>query len=189
MKRVFSQTFGVVGGIIEKKGKFLLVRESQRGLPDDGKGSHPAGGMDVGEDPIKAAKREVDEETGLDFTPTHILGVYSLVRKDVERDFRGLPHAIKIIFVGEFTYKQTKLHGDIAETKWFLPEEIFSMDKKTLRDSDIKQMVKDYLADKEYPLDLVCLPWLILNGSFRKYGSGSGGYVWTRGCRQADRLP
>jgi len=42
MERVFTQTFGVVGGIIEKNSKILLVREAKAG-EDTGKWNHPAG--------------------------------------------------------------------------------------------------------------------------------------------------
>lgn len=153
--RIFSQTFGVVGGLLEKNGRFLLVKESQRKGPDDGKWSHPAGWVDVGENLITAGKREVEEETGCEFTPKAVLGVYSLVRKDVERELGGTPHAIKIIFKGDFTDKRSDLHDDIAETKWFTPEEIYEMDKATLRDIDIKQMVKDYISGRAYPLDII----------------------------------
>lgn len=153
--RVFSQTFGVVGGLLEKDGNFLLVRESQRKEPDDGKWSQPAGWIDVGEDPIAAGKREVEEETGFSFNPTHVLGIYSLVRKDIESQLNGTPHAIKIIFIGDIFGKSTQLHDDVTETKWFTPEEIFSMDNKNLRDLDIKQMVKDYLSGQKYPLELL----------------------------------
>ncbi|MGH7157306.1 MAG: NUDIX domain-containing protein [Candidatus Saccharimonadales bacterium] len=153
--RVFSQTFGVVGGLLEKDGKFLLVRESQRKGPDDGKWSQPAGWIDVGEDPVVAGKREVEEETGVEFTPTALLGVYSLVREDVKEQLNATPHAIKIIFLGDFIERQTKLHDDVTEARWFTPEEIESMDNKTLRDLDIKQMIKDYLAGKSYPLELI----------------------------------
>jgi len=31
----------------------------------------------------------------------------------------------------------------------------FGMEQDTLRDMDIKQEVKDYLAGKQYPLDLI----------------------------------
>lgn len=91
MKRVFSQTFGVVGAIIEKGGKILLVRDFGKGHPDHGKWSHPAGWIDVGENPVDAVKREVKEETGFDFTPTYILGAYSLVRRDVEKALGATP--------------------------------------------------------------------------------------------------
>ena len=150
-----ARLFGVVGGLLEKDGKFLLVRESQRKGPDDGKWNQPAGWIDVGEDPVIAGKREIEEETGVNFTPTAVLGVYSLVRKDVEKELKAVPYAIKIIFIGEFSEKQSALHDDITETKWFTPEEIYAMDQKTLRDLDIKQMIRDYLGGQKYPLDLI----------------------------------
>jgi ADP-ribose pyrophosphatase YjhB (NUDIX family) len=160
MERVFSQTFGVVGAIIEKEGKILLVKEVQnfsggKKGPDHGKWSHPAGWIDVGEDPIMSAKREVEEETGYEFTPKHILGVFSLVRKDIKKD-TGTPHGIKIIFTGAISEKiKFSLAEDVSEVKWFLPEEIYQMDQATLRDLDIKQMVQDYFSGIKYPLDLI----------------------------------
>lgn len=153
--RVFTQTFGVVGGLLEKDGKFLLVRESQRKGPDNGKWSHPAGWIDVGENPVTGGKREVEEETGVRFTPTAVLGIYSLVREDIEKELNAVAHAIKIIFIGEFTDSDGSLHDDVTEIRWFTPEEIESMDNKTLRDLDIKQMVRDYISGKKYPLSII----------------------------------
>ena len=154
MTRVFSQTFGVVGAIIEKEGKILLVKEAKE--IDKNKWSHPAGWIDVGENPIEAVKREVKEETGFQFTPTHILGVFSLFRKDVKEKFNITPHAIKIIFIGNISEEKVgELYDDVSETKWFLPKEIDKMDKNTLRDLDIKKMIKDYFIGKKYPLELL----------------------------------
>jgi len=151
MARVFTQTFGVVGAIIEKNGRILLVKEAKKGA-DIGKWDHPAGWIDVGENPIEAVKREVKEETGFDFTPTHILGIYSLVREDLQ----PIHHSIKIIFIGDISERKTKeLFDDVSENKWFNPEEIYQMKKDTLRDIDIKQMVEDYFAGKRYQLDLL----------------------------------
>ena len=156
MKRFFTQTFGVVGAIIEKDGKFLLAREAWRKGPDFGKWNQPAGWLEVGEDPIEAIKREVEEEAGYKFTPTHILGIYSLVRSDIAEALGGTPHALKIIFIGRISEdRNNHLHDDISETKWFSPEEIEEMRIDTLRDLDIKNEVRDYLAGKKYPLSLL----------------------------------
>lgn len=154
MTRILSQTFGVVGAVIEKDGKILLVKEKK--MPEKGEWSHPAGWIELGENPIDSVKREIKEETGFQFTPTHILGIYSLFKKELEEKFNISPHPIKIIFIGKISEKKIgELHDDVSETKWFLPEEIEKMDKKTLRDPDIKKIVKDYFAGKRYPLELL----------------------------------
>ena len=147
--RVFTQTFGVVGAIIERDGKFLLVKETKPSAKD--KWSHPAGWLEVSENPIDAVKREVQEETGFEFTPTSILGIYSL-----DKDEAGITHhAIKITFLGNISDKETSgLADDVSETKWFTPEGIENMGEE-LRDLDIKQMIKDYLSGKKYPLNLL----------------------------------
>ncbi|MCU0652700.1 MAG: NUDIX domain-containing protein [Candidatus Pacebacteria bacterium] len=156
MQRCFTQTFGVVGAIIEKEGKIFLVRENQPGDPDDKKWSHPAGWLDVGENPVEGVKREVREETGYEFTPEALLGVYSLVRQDLA-EFRGSPaHPIKMIFTGKLgKYSPANLEGDTLGGEWFTPEEIYAMGQGELRESDIKQMVKDYFSGKRYSLEVI----------------------------------
>jgi len=151
MTLYYSQTFGAVGAVIEKDGKILLVKEA--GGLDKGKWNHPAGWLDLGENPQDGAKREVEEETGHRFTPTHILGIYSLVKNMANGETH---HPIKMIFLGEISPdKIREIESDISETKWFTPEEIYNMDAETLREKDIKTMVKDYFAGKKYPLELI----------------------------------
>jgi ADP-ribose pyrophosphatase YjhB (NUDIX family) len=156
VERVFTQTFGVVAAIIERDGRFLLVREYHPTHPDHGKWNQPAGMLEVGEDPLSAVRREVLEETGYTFKPTGLLGVYSLVRQDLETFERGTPHPVKLIFVGEIGSEPVQpLADDISEVGWFTPAEIKAMEAKTLRDVDIKQEVRDYLAGRRFPLDIV----------------------------------
>ena len=153
-KRVFSQTFGVVAGLLVKDGKFLLVREARRKGPDHGKWNHPAGWIEVGENPLSGVKREVLEESGYAFEPTHILGIYSLVRSDIAREVGGTPHAIKVVFLGKISENPAgDLHDDVSETRWFTREEIKAMDGSELRDVDIKQMVDDYFEGRAIPLN------------------------------------
>ncbi len=159
-RRVFTQTFGVVAAIIVKNGRVLLIREVQRfdGKigPDDGKWNHPAGWIEVGEPPLDAVVREVLEETGYVFTPKHLLGVYSLVRKDIESSFGSAPHPIKLIYTGEISEGPVaELQDDVSEIGWFRPEDIEAMSIDELRDLNIKQMVRDYQAKKWYPLEVV----------------------------------
>jgi len=116
VKRVFTQTFGVVGAIIEKDGKFLLVKEKKLTAKD--KWNHPAGWIDIEENTIDAVKREVKEETGFDFEPKNILGIYVFVKQESV----NLHHAIKIIFTGNISDKQEKyMEDEISEVKWFAP--------------------------------------------------------------------
>lgn len=157
--RVFTQTHGVVGAIIERDGKFLLVKEAwgTANGGDRGKWNHPAGWIDLGQDPLLCVKKEVREETGFDFEPTALLGIYSLVRKDLAGHLGkpGFPHGIKLIFTGGISGAAQTGNEEISEVKWFLPQEIEAMDAKTLRDTDIKQQVKDYLSGRRYPLEII----------------------------------
>jgi ADP-ribose pyrophosphatase YjhB (NUDIX family) len=155
-QRIFTQTFGVAGAIIEKDGKILLVKESQRKGIDAGKWNQPAGWIEVGESPIDAVKKEVEEESGYKFTPTYLIGIYSLDREDFLKHGGEVHHPIKLIFTGTISKERNQnLADDVSEAKWFTPEEIYNMGQETLRDIDIKQEVKDYFSGKKYPLELI----------------------------------
>ncbi|MDP3882911.1 MAG: NUDIX domain-containing protein [Candidatus Staskawiczbacteria bacterium] len=155
-KRVFTQTFGVAGAIIEKDRKILLVKEAPRKGIDAGKWNHPAGWIEVGESPIEAVKKEVEEETGYKFMPSYLIGVYSLDRQDFIRYGEEEHHPIKLIFTGSISEERNEsLANDVTEARWFTPEEIYDMDSDILRDIDIKQIIKDYFAGKKYPLEII----------------------------------
>lgn len=154
-KRVHTQTHNVVGAIIEKGGRILLIKEA--GTIDKGKWNQPAGWLEVGEDPIHAVKKEVREETGFDYEPEALLGIYSLVKKQrIINEKRIDSHGVKLIFKGKFSGEEGRYDKtEIVETRWFEPKDIYAMDSSTLRDLDIKQEVKDYFAGKSFPLDVI----------------------------------
>ena len=154
---VLTQTFGVVAALIEHDGKFLFVRENRtkHQTHDHGKWNHPAGWIEVGENPIDGVKREVLEETGFDFTPTGVLGVYSLAR-DLRAVDGSIHHHIKLVFLGKTSAEPVSaIHDDVSEIRWFSPEKIYAMDGNTLRDADIKTMIKNFLADKRFDLNTI----------------------------------
>lgn len=157
-KRVHSQTYGVAGAIIAKNGKILLIQENSPDHPDHGKWNQPAGWIDIGENPIKAGEREAKEETGLDFKATSLIGIYSLSKEYMSKFTKDKTHhPIKLIFGGEIVGgKLMKPNHEISDLKWFAPEEIYQMGPDKLRDKDIKQGVKDYLAGRVFPLGIIC---------------------------------
>jgi len=153
MSRCYTQPFIVVGAIIEDNGRILLVKEAKeiaRGL-----WNQPAGWLNKGEDIITAVKREAKEETGLNFKPKKVLGIYSEVRKKHFKLKIGI-HVVKIIFSGEII-GDIKINFDpdeILEAKWFTIKELEKMREK-LRDESIIDEAKDCLAGKGYPLDII----------------------------------
>lgn len=154
IKRVYTQAFAVVGAILEKEGKILLVKEA--GTSDVGKWNQPAGWLDPGHSPIEMVKQEVKEETGFEFEPTGVIGIYSLCRNDLVEKLGDTPHAIKLIFCGKIIGGEMTINPEeIADVRWFDQKEIDAMDGRTLRDMDIKQEIQDYFAGRAYPLELI----------------------------------
>lgn len=64
-----------VGLLIQRQGQLLLVRRAND--PERGKWSIPAGFVDAGEDPARAAEREAREETGLEVRAGGVVGVFA----------------------------------------------------------------------------------------------------------------
>lgn len=153
-RQVYEQyPFVVVAVIIEKDGKIMLVQEAGT---DRGQWNHPAGWLDKGENPVAAAKREAEEETGLQVEITHLLGVYSFLKPARVTEVKIDNHSVKLVFVGKVVGGEIKLNPEeIMDAKWFTPEEIYGMKEMMLRDMDIKNEVRDYVAGKRYPLEAV----------------------------------
>jgi 8-oxo-dGTP diphosphatase len=70
----------VKGVVFDETGRFLLTKE------DNGKWEFLGGGLDHGEDPIAALKREIKEETGLEVTYVSPSPKYFLAVKRLGRD-------------------------------------------------------------------------------------------------------
>jgi 8-oxo-dGTP diphosphatase len=81
----------------EHDGQVLLCRVAS-GLPGGGRWTVPGGGLRFGEDPQRAAIREVREETGLDVSLGELLGVRSAVLEPGETVTGHRIHAIAILY-------------------------------------------------------------------------------------------
>ncbi len=91
--------------------KILLVKRGQS--PHQGEWALPGGFVECGETSEAAAKREVQEETGIAIELSAILGVYS----DPDRDPRG--HTASVVFVGKMVSGQLQGGDDAADAKWY----------------------------------------------------------------------
>ncbi len=136
----------VVGGVLERDGKYLLVQEAKEGCR--GKWNLPAGRLDPGETIFEAAKREIKEESGLSVDLSGICQIGNRKRKDVS--------LVSIIFTtkvvgGDITFNP----NEILDVKWFGYEEILAM-KEQLRSEAFVLGAIDSVRKKQIaPLGIV----------------------------------
>ena len=108
----------IVGGVLEKEGKYLLVQEAQEKCY--GKWNLPAGCLESNETLLEAAMREIKEESGLDVKLT---GVCQLGNKKLEDDI-----FISIVFSTIVLSDNIKFDSkEILDARWFSYEELLSM--------------------------------------------------------------
>ena len=104
-----------VGVLIQDTGRLLLIRRGND--PERGKWSVPAGFVDSGEDPARAAEREALEETGLQVRVTGLLGVYARARTTDGAD-------ILIVYQAQVAGGQLQPGDDAEAVDYFDPEHL-----------------------------------------------------------------
>lgn len=140
-----------VAALAEREGRFLLVEEeTAEGL----RFNQPAGHLDEGESLVEACAREMEEETAHAFTPTELVGVYQWPRpkKENEEDITYLRFA----FAGKVGAHDPAraLDAGIVRAVWLTPAEIEACADRH-RSPLVLQCVRDYLAGRRFPLDLI----------------------------------
>lgn len=135
----------IVGGVVEKDNKYLLVQESKPKCY--GKWNIPAGHLDPGESIFDGAKREIKEETNCD---VELTGVCNIGNHIVPNDT-----FVAIVFTTKLLTDTVKPQaGEILEAKWFTYEEIVAMSDQ-LRRADWIISAIDFARRGATPLDLV----------------------------------
>ena len=116
----------IVGGVVKKDNKYLLVQEAQEKCY--GKWNIPAGHLDPGETIFDGAKREVFEECGFN---VELTGVAHIGNRVLPKDtFLAVVFSTEIID-GSIAYDK----NEILDAKWFTYNEIINM-KDDLRAAD-----------------------------------------------------
>ncbi len=122
----------VVGGVIEKDGKFLLVQEAKK--PFSGQWNLPAGRLEIDESVFDGAKREIEEETGYKVELTGIVQISNktliIESLNVKDSLISIIFSTKILS-GDINYNPSEL----LAVKWFTYDEILNM-KDKLRGSN-----------------------------------------------------
>ncbi len=135
-----------VAAIIQRGDRFLMVEEQDPGYPHR-VFNQPAGHVDPGEGILEAVVRETREETGLDFTPTALVGIYPLRARN-GRDY------CRICFAGTVPGQATAAPEDpeILACHWLTRAEISA---GRPRSSVVLACIDDHLAGRRLPLDAV----------------------------------
>ncbi len=135
----------IVGGILQKGDKILMVQEAQESCY--GQWNFPAGHLDDGETVLEGAVREVFEETGCKVKLTNMLPIISSKERNL----------VRFTFLTEILEENIQFDtSEILAVKWFTIEEIKKMTEKELRGYKIALEIIKQIEEKEsLPLDIV----------------------------------
>ena len=136
-----------VAAVIEREGQFLLVEEqTEDGLLFN----QPAGHLEEGESLAAGARRETLEESGWDFTPETLVGVYRWRRPGSDVTY------LRFAFAGKLgaLHAERGLDAGIVRTVWMSPDEIRAT-RLRQRSPLVARCVEDFLRGKSAPLELL----------------------------------
>lgn len=142
-----------VAAIAEQDGRFLVVEERVRGQLVI---NNPAGHLEESESFQAAICREVLEETGWEFEPDRLTGIYLWKNKRLDTTF------LRVTFFGHCRrhHPDQPLDRGIVGPKWLSRDELAS-GQHALRSPMVVRCIDDYLAGIHYPLELLtCFPEL-----------------------------
>lgn len=136
----------IVGGIIEKGGKYLLVQEAKKKCYE--KWNFPAGHLDFNESLEQGAIREIKEETGCD---VKLDGVCYVANRILEDDL-----FVMIVFNAKLINENIEFDKEeILDVKWFDYDEIVNKMESMLRGNYVRTAVINQNNNLVAPIDIV----------------------------------
>jgi ADP-ribose pyrophosphatase YjhB (NUDIX family) len=139
-----------VATIVERAGKFLMVKENSGGRLVY---NQPAGHVEVKESLLDAAIRETLEETSWRVNLEKLLGIYQYTSPE-----NGITY-IRHCFIAKAIEPRTErdLDEGIAEAVWVSLEELEQREFE-MRSPLVLEVIRDYLKGVSYPLSLIVVP-------------------------------
>lgn len=119
-----------------REGRILLTQLSDRS-PHPGAWTLPGGGVEHGEEPAAALRREVREETGLDCEPGALVGVHDVhftgtAPSGQLQDFHGIHLVFEASVVSDVEPEVAETDGSTARVEWVPVEDVLAGAVETL---------------------------------------------------------
>jgi ADP-ribose pyrophosphatase YjhB (NUDIX family) len=105
--------------IEDEQNRLLLMKRSDSGCWDP-----PGGAVELGEVVETAARREVREETGLEFGKMSLFGVFSGPELFYRYPNGDEVYNVTIVYLARFTGGDVHLNGEHTAWDWFAPADI-----------------------------------------------------------------
>lgn len=137
---------GVGAIIINREGKFLLIKRGKKSQNEVGLWGFPGGAMDFGETFGETIKREVKEELGITIKPLVTLRPVNHLIKSEKQHWVAVPYICKL---GSAKI-QIKEPDKISEIGWFNVEEIKKLKLSIVAHEAFKQIQKDYAELEDF---------------------------------------
>jgi len=137
-----------VAAIIRRDDSFLMVEERPDGITVV---NQPAGHLESGETLVQAVQREVLEETGRQFFPSGLVGIYQWPLSNSERSY------LRFCFCGDVGEPEPGLtiDPDITATVWMTLKQI-EAGRPPTRSPLVVRCIRDSLLAKPLPLEALC---------------------------------
>jgi ADP-ribose pyrophosphatase YjhB (NUDIX family) len=136
----------IVGGIIEKDGKYLLVQEAKKKCYE--KWNFPAGHLEFNESLKQGAIREIKEETGCD---VELDGVCYVANRIFEDDL-----FVMIVFNAKLIKENIEFDKEeILDVKWFDYDEIVNKMENMLRGTYVRTAIINQNNNLIAPIEII----------------------------------
>lgn len=127
---------------IIKNNQVLMIKENKPTAIN--KWNFPSGRIELGEDILEAACREVKEETGFEVRLTYTTGVYNFISSSNHQ-------VILFHFIGEITGGALQLEEqEIIDSKWYTINEITKFENEELRDPSVLRQIFDSIKNEKF---------------------------------------
>ncbi|MBI2717699.1 MAG: NUDIX hydrolase [Rhizobiales bacterium] len=112
-----------VSACVFRGAEVLLIQRAKPPLA--GVWSLPGGHVEPGEAVLDAAARELREETGVEASLSHLVGLYDMIRHDAEG--RLTVHYAIACYAGPWTAGEATAGGDALSVRWADPAQLGGM--------------------------------------------------------------